>query len=142
MSEPKMGKHSRFDTPAPAMYISGMVIPLAMKSKRNGISELSPPLIFLLSFFATGGLLLAAGPDPEAPARATLEKHCLACHGAARMSGLDLREKDAMLRGGKRGSALTPGKAEDSLLYRAAAHIGDLVMPPGKQQLSGDELKN
>src|SRR5206468_8284161 len=46
-----------------------------------------------------------------------------------------------LLRGGRRGAALVPGKAEQSLLYQAAAHQGELKMPPGsKSPLPADEL--
>ena len=48
------------------------------------------------------------------------------------MSDLDLRQPETILKGGKRGPAIVPGKAEQSLLYKAVAHTGDLQMPPGK----------
>ncbi len=74
-------------------------------------------------------------------ARAVLEKHCLACHGASEMSGLDMRKRDSLLKGGHRGAAIVPGKAEQSLLYQAAAHQGELKMPPGSTApLPPDEL--
>jgi hypothetical protein len=119
-----------------------MVIPLTLHAGPRGISRFRNPIILVLPLFLSGSFPARAGVDIEASARATLEKNCLSCHGAARISGLDLREKAGMMRGGTRGPALTPGKAEDSILYQAAAHIGDLKMPPGKQQLSGEEIKN
>ncbi len=70
-----------------------------------------------------------------------LETHCLSCHGAARMSGLDLRGRESALQGGKRGPSIAPGKAEESLLYRAAAHQGELKMPPGRPRLSDSDLE-
>ena len=66
-----------------------------------------------------------------------LQKNCASCHGAAQMSGFDVRKRDAILRGGKRGTAVVPGHSADSLLYRAVARDGDLKMPPGKSGLSG-----
>ena len=45
-----------------------------------------------------------------------------------------------MLKGGSRGPALVPGKPEASLLYTAAAHTGDLKMPPGKSALPSADL--
>src|SRR3984893_6169829 len=71
---------------------------------------------------------LAAGDS----ARAILENRCLNCHGQAQTSGLDLRQIDTITKGGKRGPAIVPGSAEQSLLYKAIAHTGDLQMPPGK----------
>jgi mono/diheme cytochrome c family protein len=75
-----------------------------------------------------------------APAPAILEKHCVSCHGAARMSGLDLRERDTTLKGGKRGPAIVPGKPDESTLLRAVMRQGELQMPPGKQGLAADEI--
>jgi mono/diheme cytochrome c family protein len=75
-----------------------------------------------------------------APAQAILEKHCVSCHGAARMSGLDLRERDTILKGGKRGPAIVPGKPDESTLLRAVMRQGELQMPPGKLGLAADEV--
>src|SRR5438034_9407222 len=81
-------------------------------------------------------LIAAAQPS----AQSILENRCASCHGAAQMSGLDLRQRDAILKGGKRGPALVPGKPDDSLLYRAVTRQGELQMPPGKQALPPDEV--
>lgn len=75
-----------------------------------------------------------------AAARAVLEKQCFGCHGVTKMSDLDLRDRQAMLRGGKRGPAIVPGKPEESLLYKAVARQGDLQMPPGKNALTPDAV--
>jgi Planctomycete cytochrome C len=57
------------------------------------------------------------------------------------MSGLDMRSRDTLLKGGHRGAALVPGNAEQSLLYQAAAHQGELKMPPGSNSpLPPEEL--
>ena len=58
------------------------------------------------------------------------------CHGTAQMSGLDLRQRESMLKGGKRGPALVPGDAEESLLFQAVLQQGELKMPLGKEPLS------
>src|SRR5215813_11776825 len=79
--------------------------------------------------------LLSAGES----ARDVLEKRCFGCHGAARMSGLDLRERERGLRGGKRGPALVPSRPDDSLLFRAVSGNAGIKMPPGKESLSESE---
>lgn len=59
------------------------------------------------------------------------EAKCLACHsGSVKESDLVLDSFEAALRGGASGAAVVPGKAEESLLYLAAARRGDTVMPP------------
>jgi hypothetical protein len=74
----------------------------------------------ILLFFAVS-LNVFANPAGEA-ARAILENRCAACHGQAQASGLDLRQRETILRGGKRGPAVVPGKPDESLLYKAIAH--------------------
>ena len=57
------------------------------------------------------------------------------------MSDLDLRQPETILKGGKRGPAIVPGKAEQSLLYKAVKRDGDLQMPPGKVALTPSEVE-
>ncbi len=55
-------------------------------------------------------------------------RRCSACHGLHRQeAGLDLRTKAAMLRGGKSGPAIVPGKADES---RIIQKIRAGEMPP------------
>src|SRR5260370_12599220 len=84
-----------------------------------------------------GSVLLASGQDG---AQAIFENHCVSCHGTAPMSGLDLRQRDTILKGGKRGPAIVPGKPDESLLYRAVTRQGDLQMPPGRQKLPPEDI--
>ncbi len=73
-------------------------------------------------------------------AKRILDSNCGGCHGEQAMSGLDLRARASILKGGKRGPAVTPGVAEDSLLYLAAKREGELRMPPGNASLSPAEI--
>ena len=66
-----------------------------------------------------------------------MERSCWTCHGATvQLSKLDLRTREGALRGGAHGTALVPGNAEQSRLYRAVAHLDAIKMP-----LQGDPLK-
>ncbi len=48
-----------------------------------------------------------------------LLRRCTACHGLLRKEGnLDLRSKASLLRGGKSGPAMIPGKPEESLIVK------------------------
>lgn len=74
-----------------------------------------------------------------------LGEKCLGCHSSALAeNGLSMEDVAAMKRGGKRGPAIVPGKADESLLFRMAAHRVAPVMPPeGKKAahpLTRDEL--
>jgi len=62
--------------------------------------------------------------------RPVFENSCWKCHGAAvQLSKLDLRTRDGGLKGGARGAAIVPGKAEESRLYRLVAGLEKPSMP-------------
>src|SRR5262245_38589524 len=95
----------------------------------------------LLSGLATARLSAQADLATSHQAVLILESKCGACHGATQMSGLDLRQREAILKGGKRGAAVKPGNPEESLLFQAVSHMGELKMPPGsKSPLPPEEL--
>ena len=85
-----------------------------------------------LAVVALFGLALA-GKDAaffETRIRPVLAKHCYSCHGQTATAGLRLDSRASMLRGGKSGPAIVPGKAEESLLVAAVASA---KMPPGRK---------
>ena len=74
-----------------------------------------------------------------------LAEKCVGCHSdALAESKLNMEQVAGMLKGGKRGPAIVPGKADQSLLFQLAAHRVEPVMPPkGKKDqepLKPDEL--
>jgi mono/diheme cytochrome c family protein len=82
-------------------------------------------------------LLSAATVDQQAAD--ILKANCLACHGAKlKVSKLDLRSREAMLKGGEKGAAIAPGHAEESRLYRYVAGLDQPTMPPGKTLSAAD----
>jgi len=68
----------------------------------------------------------------ETSVRPVLVTRCQNCHGAERQSGgLRVDSLAALLKGGKGGPSLVPGKPEQSLLLKAIAHQqGAPKMPP------------
>src|SRR5579862_7850061 len=76
--------------------------------------------------------LASAAAAPTGPA--VLEQNCATCHATASpMGGLDLRTRESLLRGGRRGAGLVPGDAAKSLIFQAVEGSGELKMPPGKK---------
>ena len=74
-------------------------------------------------------------------AAAVLKSNCLACHGSAmKMSGLDLRSTESVLKGGERGAAAVAGKAGDSRLMKLVRGEESPAMPPGKK-LTASEIE-
>ncbi|MFT5127339.1 MAG: WD40 repeat protein [Rhodothermales bacterium] len=77
--------------------------------------------LFLLSFS-----ILA---DPS-----LLGDHCLRCHNADKRKGeLRLDTRAAAIKGGENGTALVPGKADESPLISSLSPDSDPHMPPKKQ---------
>ncbi len=59
-----------------------------------------------------------------------LRQKCFQCHSEAlQMSGLDLRTRESMLKGGDKGPAIVPGNAGGSRLYRRVAGLEKPPMP-------------
>src|SRR5215469_3090606 len=70
-----------------------------------------------------------------------LEQNCLGCHGPSMQSSrLNLSTLEGALRGGARGSAIVPGQAEDSRLYRMVAGLDKPVMPLGGNKLTDGQI--
>ena len=60
--------------------------------------------------------------------RPLLEKRCASCHNPeAKMSGLDVTSREALLRGGKQGADVVPGKSAESRVYQ---FVAARKMPP------------
>jgi WD40 repeat protein len=98
-------------------------------------------LFSLLAVF----LISADGPQPIAvavPARDKpvsyskevsdiLDAKCVGCHGAGLIEGkLSMEDVAGLLKGGKHGPAISPGKSDESLLFKMASHRVEPVMPP------------
>ncbi|MFO0869318.1 MAG: c-type cytochrome domain-containing protein [Pirellulales bacterium] len=95
-----------------------------------------------------------AAPAPAAPAQAAPEvvtfqehilpifrRHCASCHNPDKAtSDLNLISYPAVLAGGASGEAVSPGKPEQSLLYRVVAHLDEPAMPPKQPRLPAGEL--
>ena len=70
-----------------------------------------------------------------------LEQNCLGCHGPSmQSSGLNLSTVEGALHGGARGSAIVPGQAEDSRLYRMVAGLDKPAMPLGGNKLTDQQI--
>src|SRR6266545_4198821 len=81
-------------------------------------------LVFVAVVRAAGPVSFARDVQP------ILQNSCLKCHGASiQLSKLDLRSREAALRGGEHGPALVPGKSEESRLYRLVSGAEKPSMP-------------
>src|SRR5262249_2333296 len=71
-----------------------------------------------------------------------LVKKCFFCHsGNVKESKFDMGSYETLMKGGKRGKPVVPGKADESLLYQAAGKIERPYMPPKSEEpLTPEEL--
>lgn len=78
-----------------------------------------------LALLLVPGILCAQFEEKVKP---LLSARCAGCHNPeARMSGLDVTSRDALLKGGAAGLDVVPGKPEQSRLYQ---HVASGKMPP------------
>ena len=113
-----------------------------MKASRlQGPSPFAPSILIA----STCLFLASVSPTKAAPAHPTeaevmnniFNTHCIVCHGKrVQEADLDLRTRESMIRGGKSGPALIPGKAASSLVYQKIARN---EMPP-KKNIFGDQV--
>lgn len=99
---------------------------------------------FPVVILAAGGLAQKAEVSFERDVKPVLEAKCLQCHGPAMQMGkLDLRTREAALRGGEKGPAFLAGDAEKSALYRRVVGLEKPAMPMGGKLADGaiDVLK-
>lgn len=68
----------------------------------------------------------------ETKIRPVLVARCFKCHGSEKVSnGLRVDSRDALVKGGDSGAAISPGKPDESLLIKAISGADDdLKMPP------------
>ena len=97
--------------------------------------------VIVATLIALSSLALTARADVSDDAVRLLHERCVSCHGEVRMSGLDVRSSEALLKGGKRGPSVVPGDAAASLLYQAVLHEGDLQMPMQGGRLKEAEVR-
>lgn len=69
------------------------------------------------------------------------ETRCRGCHtGGSAQAGFRVDTRDALLKGGRSGPAIVPGKAADSLLILKVTGQRGAPMPPAGPRLSLDEI--
>ncbi len=98
------------------------------------------PSIPALAVFLLLGVSGLAEKTSAAPALEVLARRCVECHGATKMGGLDLRSREGLLAGGKRGPSIEPGRPQQSLLLQVVTGGDDLRMPLGREPLAADEI--
>src|SRR5262249_13925687 len=77
----------------------------------------------------------------EARIRPVLAERCFSCHTSSKLGGLQMDSRDGLLKGGKSGPAIVPGKPGESLLIKAVTQTdAELKMPMGGPKLKDQEI--
>ena len=103
------------------------------------------PFLLMAAIFQAAALIAGTQPDkhPDAPSFESnifpiFQGKCLVCHGdSVKQNGLDLRNMDAVLKGGESGPSIVPGSPEESLLYKK---VTSGSMPLGGNKLDTQEI--
>ncbi len=106
----------------------------------EGQDDLAPEQVELLRAWIENGAEMGGRNDESRTTDPAHSQHdvipiflrrCTVCHGLRRQEGgLDLSTKAAILRGGKSGPAITPGKPDDSLIIQKTR--AGLMPPPDR----------
>ena len=103
--------------------------------------------ILALSGFGTQ-LSAQLAPDQveffEKKIRPVLAEKCYACHGSQTepMAGLRVDSKDALLKGGSRGTSLVSGDPNASLLIRAIRYSDIKLKMPPTGKLADEQIRD
>src|SRR5262245_51862013 len=89
--------------------------------------------VFTFMLRADAVLYQESATDLSRRAFAILRQNCFGCHGAGKMSGLDLRTAESALAGGDNGIVIAPTDPQASRLYQFITHQEKPTMPPGKK---------
>src|SRR5262245_29687765 len=76
----------------------------------------------------------------EMRVRPVLAKNCFGCHASARMGGLEMCGREALLKGGKSGPAIVAGDPAKSLLVQAVAQTHERLKMPPQGKLADSEI--
>jgi hypothetical protein len=91
----------------------------------------------LLCLAAAASTALAETPKKDARffdsrVAPILARRCAGCHNQELKNGdLSVLDRESLLKGGRRGPAIVPGKPRESLFILSLSHQGDIKMPPG-----------
>jgi len=77
----------------------------------------------------------------ETKIRPILANNCYSCHASSQLAGLRVDSREALLKGGKSGPAITPGDPDNSLLITAVRQTSDKLKMPMGGKLKKEEVE-
>lgn len=118
-------RHSASAAMTIALLLCGVFVPVSVNAQEQASGE-----------------AVAAHDAFQSGVRPILEKHCYACHGPEKQEGnLRLDTLQGLSLGGKSGTVLVPGKADESLLITAVRRTDPSLEMPPEEKLSEEEIR-
>ena len=100
-----------------------------------------PFLVFALAIPSFAATAESVAEHFELKIRPILANRCFSCHTTSALGGLAMNSRADLLKGGKSGPAVIPGKPEESLLIQAVEHtVEKLKMPMGQGRMPDSEI--
>src|ERR1700736_2168532 len=99
--------------------------------------------LLLLTTALAASAQTAKPPTYDDDVKPIFRRRCFGCHSSAESrAGLSLETYAGILKGGGSGDIVLPGRASNSLLYKAVAHEGDGVprMPLNGAKIPDNEI--
>jgi len=123
----------------PGKPTESLILSLVLSGKMPAVgTKLTDAEVALLRRWIDAGTLRDGEKEPPRLASekevfsSILGAKCFVCHGRrTQQAGLDLRTRESLLKGGKSGPAVVPGKPDESLIIK---RIAAQEMPPPKLQ--------
>jgi WD40 repeat protein len=115
-----------------ALCVSGLVAgPLSAQDKKADNEPLEPAKLE-----RTEAVIYEKEIQP------IFKNRCIVCHsGPDRESQFDISSYETLIKGGKRGSPIVPGKSQDSFLFKVCSRTQKPFMPPkGELAMTPQEL--
>jgi hypothetical protein len=108
---------------------------------QGGIVLIKLPYLFLLALVTLPAMAQDQAEHFELKIRPILANRCYGCHSTAPLGGLAMNSRNGLLKGGKTGPAVVPGKPEESLLLEAITHANPkMKMPLGAAKIPDAEI--
>lgn len=119
-----------------------MSVPLRQRETRRSIVA----AILGAYMWLASGVAIGADIDFYRDVYPALKTNCIACHNkTTTKAALNMETPESIRKGGDSGEGVVPGNSGESLVYQAAAHVGNIQMPPkgnksGASKLTTNEL--
>lgn len=129
--------------------MSAAAATIGLRQGDSGITLAAEPKVTVVNALPTDvppehAKLMAEGIEIfRKDVKSILAKRCLDCHNGndTTEGSFSLATREALLKGGKKGKAIVPGKSQESRLFKMVSHIEKPFMPKDEEKIPDDEIQ-